>query len=103
MAVSLKGPSEGPFPSRPERILHTACLADSAPTGHELERLNRARTAGIALLASGTAFSAKCRASHTTSDDLCMKNLPVLELRAVFAASKLAPQHAGRSFQGQFR
>ena len=32
-----------------------------------------------------------------------LKNLPVLELRAVFAASKLAPQHAGRSFQGQFR
>ena len=41
MAVLLKGPSEGPFPSRPERILYTACLADSAPTGHELERLNR--------------------------------------------------------------
>ena len=37
MAVLLKGPSEGPFPSRPERILHTACL-------WQIQPLPRART-----------------------------------------------------------
>ena len=37
MAVSLKGPSEGPFPSRPERILH------SVPVW-QIQPLPRART-----------------------------------------------------------
>ena len=112
MAVSLKGPSEGPFPSRPERILHSVPVWQIQPLPRartpELSSNRWDRSLGLRgglqrKVQSFTRLQTTCAwqvigsvAGRRRSPPLCLAAVFVLVVEDTLASSSIPSARAGK-------